>query len=676
MLAMIGCSGADTRQGSGGGGYGTGGGGGGGETTTPCPDDEYDIGNGVCLPCPPGTMEVADGCQPAGVLPDGCADGFVHDGDVGCEPTLPAGLCPAGQMAVPGDSTCREVAPCGNGPWGDIVTDGDTVYVDGSYAGGTSNGSAADPWTTIQQGISAAADGAVIAIAEGSYAEDPTLSKPVTLWGRCPALVELVGSGSGWATLTLYSGAAGGTVRGLAIRGPAMGVIVLGASDVSLQELWVHDNDDRGVNVEHATNGASVTVSDCLIEDNRDHGAIATGASLTVLRTMVRGTQPWNGIAGPGLGIQGDPQTGEQSSLTVSDSLIALNHDGGVGIYGGVTTIDGTVIRDTQPGASGEYGRGLSVQPDHITGLAATVTVTRSLLADNQEVGIYNGASALTVEDTVIRDTVPNSQGKFGRGLSLEAHPFNGDPATATVTRSFIVGSPDTNVFQWGSQGEFEASVLRGSPRGFTAQLDSDLGHPSTLDVDGCVVEAYTSAGIILFGATATITGTAIIGGDETSDYDLRGVNLQRALATGTPASVSLLRSRIEHHQGTAIAVFDAIAVVDQCLVRDTIPDIHNTYGDAFGVTADHGLAELSVSNSSVDATSRAAVFNFGGKVSLQATRFRCQAIDLNGEDGPIGPSEFVDAGGNRCGCPTPTKDCVLISTGLTPPSPLAPLEK
>ena len=57
--------------------------------------------------CPAGTMVRDGACQPAGMTPDMCAEGFVHDGDVGCEPILPSETCPAGWVAVPGDSECR-----------------------------------------------------------------------------------------------------------------------------------------------------------------------------------------------------------------------------------------------------------------------------------------------------------------------------------------------------------------------------------------------------------------------------------------------------------------------------------------------------------------------------------------------------------------------------------------
>src|SRR5262245_22708122 len=111
----------------------------------------------------PLALPLADGsCVRPGIPPDGCAPGFVHDGEYGCEPILPEAPCPAGLMAVPGESACRAVKACGQGRWGDIAVDASTEYVDGAYTGGQNDGSEAHPWTTISEAVMAAAPGALI----------------------------------------------------------------------------------------------------------------------------------------------------------------------------------------------------------------------------------------------------------------------------------------------------------------------------------------------------------------------------------------------------------------------------------------------------------------------------------------------------------------------------------
>src|SRR5262245_43949358 len=98
---------------------------GGGPAT--CEAGELPLPDGRCqpaglpldMPCPPGEMPLdGGGCQAAGVPPDGCGQGFEHDGKDGCNPILPPDPCKPGQMAVPGDMQCHEVAPCGTGDYG------------------------------------------------------------------------------------------------------------------------------------------------------------------------------------------------------------------------------------------------------------------------------------------------------------------------------------------------------------------------------------------------------------------------------------------------------------------------------------------------------------------------------------------------------------------------------
>ncbi|MBW2454319.1 MAG: DUF1565 domain-containing protein, partial [Deltaproteobacteria bacterium] len=145
--------------------------------------------------CRAGELGLADGtCQPAGVPPELCAEGF-EAVDGGCQPVLPAEPCPKGTVALPGETACHPLGDCGAAPWGDLPVDGATQYVDAGYTGGSSDGSAQAPWTTIGEAIAAAAPGALIAVAAGSYAENVMIaSKSVRLWGRCAELVEVVGT--------------------------------------------------------------------------------------------------------------------------------------------------------------------------------------------------------------------------------------------------------------------------------------------------------------------------------------------------------------------------------------------------------------------------------------------------------------------------------------------------
>ena len=99
-------------------------------------------------PCVAGEVkQPVVGCQ-AGIPAARCATGFASNDDMGCDPVLPADPCPDGKLALPGEPSCHDVADCGSGSYGAIPVEASTQFVDGSYAGGGSDGTQAKPWTT------------------------------------------------------------------------------------------------------------------------------------------------------------------------------------------------------------------------------------------------------------------------------------------------------------------------------------------------------------------------------------------------------------------------------------------------------------------------------------------------------------------------------------------------
>src|SRR5262245_9244158 len=90
----------------------------------PCEPGERPVG-AQCMPagiddlgCPASELALeGGGCEPAGIPPEKCADGFAPDGTRGCLPILPADACGIRQLAVPGETSCRVVAPCEPGTW-------------------------------------------------------------------------------------------------------------------------------------------------------------------------------------------------------------------------------------------------------------------------------------------------------------------------------------------------------------------------------------------------------------------------------------------------------------------------------------------------------------------------------------------------------------------------------
>ncbi|MBW2524772.1 MAG: hypothetical protein JRI23_11380, partial [Deltaproteobacteria bacterium] len=218
---------------------------------------------------PPGGCEggqlslVEEECVPVGAAPASCAAGFVFDAG-GCEPVLPPASCPPGQLAVPGETECRLVAPCGEGTWGDIPVDETTHFVDRSYTGGASNGTAEQPWTGINDAVEAAPPGALVAIAAGRYQEDLYVLKSLRFWGRCPELVEIAGAGVEVGALDIRG--PDSEVHTLAITGPGVGYVQTTATGVLVDRVWIHDTGSRGVTLQDDFGAPTTEFRGSLIE--------------------------------------------------------------------------------------------------------------------------------------------------------------------------------------------------------------------------------------------------------------------------------------------------------------------------------------------------------------------------------------------------------------------------
>jgi hypothetical protein len=457
--------------------------------------------------------------------PEDCAPGFEHDGMVSCEPILPPEACPPGQLAVIGESACREVAPCGDGTWGDIPVEASTQHVDGTYPGNDSDGTSARPWRTIGQGYAAAAPQAIIAVAAGSYVEDLTIQdKPVRLWGRCPSLVEIVGTGQGVGAVAITTGAQGTEVRGLAITGAGAGVVSTGSEDVALEALWIHDTVSVGVGVESSYGPTSLRLVASLVEGTHHMGVLVSGAQITIEGCVVRDTLPiapdsYNQRYGWGIAVNAHPMLGDPAEALVRGCLIERNHQLGMVVDGaGATTVEGCVFRDNQVNHEGQFGEGITAQFNEASGQPATLTVRGCLLERNCQSGLAIHGSSGVVETTVIRLTQPNGQGLFGGGITLQGDPNTGLRGTLTLQSSVIEHNHRTALFVAGADATVDRSVLSSTSAtpaglygdGVVVRYDERWNAGSTLVASASRVDHNVRAGLAVFGAEATLGRSAV----------------------------------------------------------------------------------------------------------------------------------------------------------------------
>lgn len=366
-------------------------------------------------------------------------------------------------MAVPGETTCREVAPCGSGRWGTIPVEPSTQYVDGAYAGLDSDGTAERPWTTIQAAVEAADESAIVAIAAGQYAELVDINgKPVRLWGVCPAKVEIVGDADNPAVV-VRNGADGAELHDVAITGAHLGVGILNALDVHIDRLWIHDTGSMGLDVE-ASLSSSADVSGSLIESAHEVGVFSWASELTLESCVVRRTQlEPSGFGGYGIQARQDPSTGEAATLSITRSLVAENRQMGILVLGSTLTADGVAVMDTEPRADGGLGRGISVFWEEITTTPSSATIRQVVLARNREVGLMVGASDVSIERTTVRDTLPEvSTGQGGRGIGIEGSPNGLVRSTGAIRESLIERAGGVGMFAAAADAIVESTIVRG----------------------------------------------------------------------------------------------------------------------------------------------------------------------------------------------------------------------
>jgi hypothetical protein len=570
--------------------------------------------------CEIGSVSGSDGsCRPAGVAADSCGDGFEHDGSAGCSAVLPAEGCPDGMLATPGESTCHAVAPCDDGPWGGIPIEPTTQHVDASYGGAISDGSAAQPWRTVQEAVDAAPAGAIVAVAAGSYQEDVTIAgKPVRLWGRCPALVEIVGSSAALAAVQILGGAGATEVRDLAIRGDDDGMLI-SASSVTIDRVWIHDTQGAGIGIEDTLESGQLLLSRSLIERTLVGGVVVLGVDAVIEQTVVRdvGSAP-DGMKGYGISVEGSVATLARASVTMDSSVVRRAHALGILVSAADATIASTLVSDIRAAPAQGLGYGIHVQVAPETGLRSNASIVGCVVEQFADLGISVAGSDALVESTVVR----LAASAVARGIEVGDEPQTLERANVTVRNCLVDRAAEVGVLVGGSDLVLEASAVRDtSPnaegkagRGVIVQIDPVTAVNSNANITDCHISRSFDVGVLVAGATATVNATLI-----TATY-------ARAL--------------------------------------------DGTFGDGLAVVSVSSAASATVVGSRLQDSARAGLGMFGAAVSLTNTELECNAIQLDGETFEALPFSLDNAGGNVCGCAGVDVGCKVLSSNLPPPTP------
>ena len=335
--------------------------------------------------------------------PTKCLPGWEKVPGGWCEPILPKAKCPLGTMEKIGYATCQPVGDCGSGTWGSIKTSASTIYVDQGHTGTGGKGTIAEPYKTIMEALNQATAGDHLAVAAGTYNEDISILRKVTLEGRCAQKVIIVGS-SAWFAVEMKSWATGAVLRGVTITGAGPGLGVDGV-DVKAERIVVQGCAVGGIQV---ANGGVLTIHDSLVAANRMFGVDLYKAKATLERTVVRDTLERASDNRFGAGIQASASSKGTSELVVRDSLVAANRHLGISLSSSKATVERTVIRDTREQASDKKGGG-GIQAAVETGLTipSELVVRDCVLARNKYIGIVLFSSKATIVPSALTGPPP-----------------------------------------------------------------------------------------------------------------------------------------------------------------------------------------------------------------------------------------------------------------------------
>jgi hypothetical protein len=676
VLAVCGCDDESTA-----------GGGGGQPPVGDCPPPNRVIDDGSCVApgvqdsgCLAGELTLDDGsCLPAGVPAEVVSDGFTPV-DGGFEAILPAAPCPSGMMAVPGDATCRPVMDCGSGRWGNLPVDSATIYVDQSH-GGASTGSEAEPFTTIGEAIAAAPPGGLVAVAAGNYAEELVIqNNPVRLWGVCPEQVEVFGGALLQGVIAIVGGASGSEVGGLALRGPDHGFLISGATDLVIDRVWIHDTGSRGLEVDGYYGETSVTLRASLVEHVGGVAAFLWGAALTIEDSMVRdtSTSPTEDTGHAVMARLGP--NGEPTQLTVRGSYLTDNLSIGIWVLGAQAIIEDSVVGGPTPQAD----RGIAIEADPATGTRGDLTIRGTLIQNTRSVALFGQAADVEVDYSVVRGTVSRSaDGRFGRGVSFEDDPLNGERASAVMRSCLVEGNQEHGVMVGGADGTLAGLIVRDTlpqdsgqalGRGVATETSVVTGQRGNLTVRGSVIERNHEVGLFVTGSDGFIYGTIVRhtlpNGENPASGT--GIAVQEHAPAGASASLTLHGSLIHDNFRVGLIAMAATVTTTGTVIRDTrvVPDT-GLYGD--GVSLIDSNAGLSFSL--IEANARAGCALWGSIAALEGVGIECNVIDMTIDDNAATTTAFDDAGGNVCGCAGNVVECKALTSSLSPPGPLDPAQ-
>jgi hypothetical protein len=347
------------------------------------------------------------------------------------------------------------------------------------------------------------------------------------------------------------------------------GILVAGSSSHLLVERSVvlstksNASGDFGLGV-MTRDGATSEITATALAHNHEVGIFSygTGSHVTALDVVVSDTLPSTGSgAGPGLMV-------DSGLFDVIRATVVRSSDvGAQSEHSGTLVATDLVVRDTQPGASGENGLGVAA----IGG--SSVSLFTSALVDNVTIGAsaIGPKAGLSISESLIIGTKADTAGGRGYGVELEKG------AAASLAFSAVVGNLESGVYAIDPSTAVDvsnsviASTKAGKGKVHGRGLVVELGAAGTLAGSVLIGNHDIGASARNPGSTLTIGGSVIRG---TLAQDSDGTH-GRGVEADDGAKVTIAQSSILDNHGVGL-VGSSKSSVD---VRDTL--IAGTLADA-----------------------------------------------------------------------------------------------
>ena len=280
-------------------------------------------------------------------------------------------------------------------------------------------------------------------------------------------------------------------------------------------EAWLHDVEVRdtrpvaegtGGGGIQAQLGARLVATSVLVEGNADVGIVAggEGTDVTLLNVEVRDTQPLpDGTSGRGIDVI------EGARLEASTCLVEGNTEVGIlaGGDGAEVKLVDVVVRGTHPLPDGTTGAGIVLFGP------ARLYATSCLVEGNADTGIVvylRGAEAF-LQDVEVRDTQPQPDGMFGRGITVQ------EGARLEATSCVVEGNSDTGIvlFDEGTEVFLQGVEVRG-----TQAPDGTVGggisaqNGARLEATSCLIEGNSGIGLNVNTASVEATSCVVDGNE------------------------------------------------------------------------------------------------------------------------------------------------------------------